>query len=65
MKTNKQNRVKVNEMLNKTNIVAGVMLILGGLGEIVSTQAICPLCIGAITGGGTVIANEFGIKLNK
>lgn len=50
-------------MLNKTNIVGGFALILGGLGEIVSAQAICPLCIGAITGGAAMIANEFGITL--
>ena len=53
-------------MLNKTNIATGAVMILGGAGEIIATGgAFCPLCIGAITGGATIIAGELGIKLKK
>ncbi|MBS3067823.1 hypothetical protein J4450_03915 [Candidatus Micrarchaeota archaeon] len=53
-------------MLNKTNIATGAAMILGGAGEIIATGgAFCPLCIGAITSGTGIIANEFGLRINK
>lgn len=53
------------KMINKTNLTGGVALIMGGLGEMIATQSVCPLCIGAIGGGSAMIADSFGIKLNR
>ncbi len=52
-------------MLNKTNIATGAAMFLAGIGEIAVTRAACPLCIGAITGGAGIMANEFGLRIRK
>ncbi len=52
-------------MVNKTNIATGAAMIFAGAGDIIATQSVCPVCIGAITGGAGLIANEFGIKIRK
>jgi hypothetical protein len=44
-------------------MASGAMLILGGLGEIVATRAVCPLCIGAIAGGAGMI--KHGLQMKK
>ena len=52
-------------MINKTNLVGGTALLMGGLGEMVATQAICPVCIASITGGSAIIANSLGLNIIK
>ena len=52
-------------MADKTNLATGAAMMLAGAGEIVATQSICPLCIGAITGGAALIAGELGLKIKK
>ena len=52
-------------MANKTSIATGAAMMIAGTGEIIATQSICPLCIGAITGGVAMIAGEFGLRIKK
>ncbi len=49
-------------MLDKTNIAAGSLMVLAGLGEMVAMRGPCPTCIAAIGGGSALIVQGMRIK---